>query len=1225
MADATDSEGSALFDFADQLLGDLEAGREFPLAHYLARFPGQEEHVAREYLALTGKMPTEAERRTHPRDRIGPYRLLQVLGRGGQGIVYRAEDTRLERTVALKVLSLPVASVSQGRRNRFRREAEILSRLDHPGVCTVLDADLEGDSPYIAMRFVDGETLASALGRARDAEVDEALEPITPGTDASTSASRLLAPRRALELAETLAFFERCARALHAAHEAGVVHRDVKPGNIMVTKEGLPVILDFGLARGEFEDSAVLTRADEVFGTPAYLSPEQARSGRDVDRRTDVFSLGVVLRECLTLQRPTSGDSTGSSPHATGTNPVPSLRRTHPALPEDLPVVLETATERDVDRRYPTALEFAEELRRVREYEPIHARPAGFLLRMQRWTQRNPAIATAVIGSIVALSSALGVTLVLLGRVNEEKARKETALHLYEGGWYRDQGSSLVAYSPPRALHYAIEAAEREPGLASNRVLLSALDATYLRQVLIGHTATVSQVDVDRTSSLLVSASTDGSARVWELGTGRETKQVTPGAGVLWAARFTPDGSRFAIGGNAGFCRLYSTAAGDDRTLDLGGHSADVHWIDFSPDGGRLVTAARDRTARVFDTHSGQTLAVLSGHEGNISEARFLNGGQLVATRSGEPLAGGTAVESDFTARIFDAVSGAELSILRGHTAAIVALAISPDSRQILTTSEDRTARLWRVDPSEREPRPVFVFEAPGKFHDAAFSPDGHRLALCWDAGAKVVDTSSGATLYALPDHEHRAINRIAFSPDGELLATVAYDDAVRVFLASDGQFLRYARGDSRQMQGLRWSPDGSSLVTWTRFQTIDVWYGRDRPFLQVLRGHLGPVRTARFDARGERVLTASADGTARTWSASTGELLRAFDPLALGRSRAPLVGAFFDESGSRIVTTDETGAVVVWSADNAAPLATLEGGKSQDIPAVFSHDGRRVAIAERSGCVLLAELETGCSRRLVAHAQNLTCMRFTPDGDRILTGGDDRTVCLFDATIPAGAPREDVCDAPLWRSAPFESPLFRLKSVFDVAMSGNGSWVVAACESGDLQLFDAETGLLLDSARVATTGHVAFDATDGLIMIATKYASTAAIWRVLDEPGGAKLGRTPILTGAGLQHQNSLTSLSIARHAPRALTTSLDRGARLWNLESMNCSACFVGHESAVLDGDITPDGRMAVTASSDGTARLWPCDLLETARRFEPETVRRLVGDLLVPTEPVVPGAPK
>ncbi|MBL8858346.1 MAG: protein kinase [Planctomycetes bacterium] len=1216
MSIAPDSESPILFDFADQLLGDVEAGRELPLAHYLARFPGHEEQVAREYLLLTGKAASEIEvglRRAHPRDTIGPYRLIEILGRGGQGVVYRAEDTRLERTVALKVLSLPLASVSQGRRNRFRREAEIVARLDHPGVCTVLDADLDGDIPYIAMRFVEGETLAAALDRLRDQSSTAG------GTahDSDTSASRLLKPGRALELAETLAFFERVARALHAAHEAGVIHRDVKPGNIMVSKDGLPVVLDFGLARGEFDEQATLTRVDEVFGTPAYLSPEQSVSGRDVDRRTDVYSLGVVLYECLTLTRPFHADSSTELTQAIRAAPVPSLRRANPALPHDLEVVIETAMEKDVARRYATALELAEELRRVREYEPIHARPAGVFLRARRWIQRNPVIATAVIGSVVALLSALVVMIVLLKRVNEEKVSKESALHLYEGGWYRDQAAGLVAYTPPRALRYAIAAAEREPGLASNRALLSALDALYLEQVLVGHEQMVTHVDCAPSSRMLVSTSIDGTARLWDARTGVAMGTVEPHQGELLCAAFSPDSARIVLGGQSGFCSIVSADKPDAAGLELNGHASDINNVQFDPRGTRVVTASRDHSARIFDAGDGRLLARLVGHTGNVSEARFTPDNRHVVTRSAEPTRGSPVSESDLTARVFDAESGAEVCVLRGHSSVVVGFAISPDSRRVVTVSEDRSARQWRIDTGEREPAPEFVFESGGKFHDASFSPDGSRLALCWDAGAKVVDVAAGATVYTLPDHGHRAIARIAFSPDGEQLATIAYDDALRVFRASDGALLRCCRGDSRQMYGLRWSPDGSLLITWARMKTIDVWYGGVRPFLQVLRGHDGAVRTARFDPAGELVLTASADGTARTWSAHTGVHARTFDPRAVGESRTPLISARFDPTGERILTTNEAGRIILWRTRDGTPLTVLGGLHATEIGASFSADGNRVALVDEPGCALIVDLTDGRTRRLRAHQGKLMCMRFTPDGNRILTGGEDRTLALWDATIPPAAPRDSESDTPFWRSEPFEAGLFRLRSVFAVDMSPDGRWVAAGCENKETLLFDARTGELRSSFFTATSGQVQFDSTSQHLVATAKYASGMGLWRIEESPGGVRLARINFPYGAGLQHQNSLSALALSASRGLILTTSLDRSARLWDTERTECRVCYVGHEDAVLDGDITPSGDIVVTASADGTARLWPADLLTTARRYLPEALERQWGRLPVPAD--------
>jgi WD40 repeat protein/serine/threonine protein kinase len=1201
MQDASDSSGSILFDFADQLLSDLDRGGLQPLAHYLARFPGHEEAVAREYIALTSCIPTPTpgttrviERRA---DRIGPYRLIEILGRGGQGIVYRAEDTRLERTVALKVLSLAVASVSQGRRTRFRREAAILARLQHPGICTILDADLEGDTPYIAMRFVEGETLAVALARSREAE-----EGSTPTSDGMTpsSASRLLAPRRALDLAQTLSFFERAARTLHAAHEAGVVHRDVKPGNLMVSTDGSPVLLDFGLARGgEDEESVVLTRSDEVFGTPAYISPEQLDSGRHVDRRTDVYSLGVVLYECLTLKRPFQGDSNTALAEAIRFAPIPPPRRANTTLPTDLEVVLETALEKDVARRYPTALDLAEELRRVREYEPIRARPAGPLVRLQRWSRRHPVVAMGTFGSIAALSIALTIALVLLRRVRTEEQRKETALALYEGGWFRDQASGSLPDSPPRSLHYAIAAGERDPGLASNRVLLAALSAMYGQQVLVGHEAFVMQADVDPSSRRIATASLDGTARVWDAHTGQERALFRHEGGTLLCVRFSPDGQRIVVTGSIGRAWIHDLLPGSEA-VELVGHSGGVHWAQFSPDGTRVVTASRDCTARVWDARDGRELARLAGHTGSIAEARFLDGGRLVLTRSAEPPQGSTTIVNDATARIFDARSGAELRVLRGHKGAVVAFDASSDGRFVVTASEDRSARLWALDGPG--PDPVRVFHAPGRFHAAAFSPDGSRLALSWDAGAKVVDVATGDDLYRLPEHEHRAIVHISWRPDGGELVTIARDDALRVFRASDGAHVRTCRGEVRQIGGLRWSPDGTFLTSWQRRNFVDVWYDANRPFLPVMRGHTDAVRTVVFDPAGERVLTASDDGTARTWRVPTAEPDLVLDPARNGRVRRPLLGAAFDRSGARAATTDVDGNVLVWDAADARLLASYGGGHGTQVRGAFSPDGSRLAFDDGAGAVRIVDLDSGRTRRLLGHERAVTALRFSDDSQRLATGGDDRRVCLWDTTIAHDSDADSTSTTPLWRSEEYAADLAALTSVFDVLIARNGRWVAAACQNVHLEIHDARDGRLLTRELLATPGRLATSRDGSLIMVTSKYGQATTLWRVLEDDNGTRLEQLRLPQAPGAHHRNSTTSLTIASSAPLAVTGSLDRSARLWDLGRQECLASYAGHTDAVYDADLTADGAWIATASGDGTARLWPSDLLAAARRAQP-----------------------
>ncbi len=1224
MSDATESSGSILFDFADQLLTDVDAGRLRPLAHYLERFPGHEEKVAREYLALTGTFTgadTSGTKRDRRSQRIGPYEIVGVLGRGGQGVVYRALDRRLDRSVALKVLTIPVASVSQGRRARFRREAEILARLDHPGICAVLDADLDGESPYIAMRYIEGETLAAALVRARE-ERDRGETPASP-SDSATSASRLLAPRRPLELAETLSFFERTARALHAAHEAGVVHRDVKPGNLMVSAEGAPVILDFGLAQDDAEASAQLTRSDEVFGTPAYISPEQLESGRHVDRATDVYSLGVVLYEVLTLTRPFQADSNAALAEAIRSAPLPPPRKWNPNLPADLAVVLETALERDVARRYPTALDFAEELRRVREYEPILARPAGPLLRLRRFGQRNPVMATGIVGSIVALSVALSIALVLLDRVRDEKQRKESALALFEGGWFRDEASSSLPYSPPFALDYAIAAAGRDPGLASNRVLLAALEALHERAVLIGHTKVVYDVDIDSTSRRIATASLDGTVRIWDAVSGRGEATFDMG-GAVHTVAITPDGSRIAYGGADGRAFVRSLVDASEPAVELEGHARDVYDIEFSADGARVLTASRDTTARVFDAATGRELVVCAGHTGSIAEARFARSDAWVVTRSSEPKGGSMVAESDATKRIFDARTGRELWRLGGSPTAATALAVSSDGRWLAVGCEDATAQLWDLAAAHASARadgesvptlaPLHEFSVSGRMHAVRFSPDGRSLALSWDSGAKVVDVSSGADRYVLPDHGHRAVAKIEFRPDGREIATAAYDDTLRVFDAESGALLRMCRGSARQIQGLAWSPDGSFLTTWQRQFSVSVWYGEQRPFLPVLRGHSGRVRTARFTADGRHVFTSSDDGTARAWSVPTGAPELVFDAGAAESRSEPLLGVAFDANVRRVATTDASGRVRVWDGRDARLEHVVETRSPTRLAAVLSPDGSRLACVDGSRGILVRNLAIGTEYRFDAHDGEVTTLRFSPDGARLATGGSDRTICAWD--VREDAPVGGVAPTLLWRSQPFETHIRGLKNVFDLAFSPDGRFVAAAEQGTRVEVFDESGRRVARTPVIATPGLVVFSPDQSLILVGSKYGRGTTLWSF---PARGPFGELVAVGGIGPardHHTNSLTALATARDAQFAVSGSLDGTARLWDLPTRSAIASYFGHSDAVFDADIDPSGTWIVTAAADGTARLWPRDLEAAARKARPDGFTTVVGPLPNPT---------
>lgn len=445
--------------FLHQWRLDQRAGRRRTLEEYASLFPGNLEPLAAEFLARSAESRRDAQ---DDRTILGPYRTIEEIGRGGQGVVYRAEDLRFGRPVALKVLN-GVGTMGVEVLARFRREAMVASRLDHPGICGVLDAEIDEGMPYIAMPFIEGQTLAHRIRESREAfdgNEDSTFVLLDFETEAGESSDR--EPEAATssssvnrkQIDEILEVFEAAARALHVAHEAGVVHRDLKPANLMIRPDGSPVILDFGLATATDTDLETLTQSGDLFGTPAYMSPEQvSRRSRTIDRRTDIYSLGASLFESLTLKRPFEAASREALFHDILEREAPFARTINARIPRDLSIVVSKTLEKDRERRYETAADLADELRRVRAREPIFARPAGPLTRTGRWAERNPVVATLLCSLILVLSTAtiltaresrrtasalgdreraLGEKQIALAAEQDERREKEAALLEYE-------------------------------------------------------------------------------------------------------------------------------------------------------------------------------------------------------------------------------------------------------------------------------------------------------------------------------------------------------------------------------------------------------------------------------------------------------------------------------------------------------------------------------------------------------------------------------------------------------------------------------------------------------------------------------------------------------------------------------------------------------------------------------------------------------------------------
>ncbi len=377
---STDSEqpstaaDAVVLDFLLRVTRDREAGIQRTVADYQAAYPGWESVIERELSGLAARNDVADA----AGDRIGNYRILSRLGAGGYGVVHLAEDVRLGRRVALKVMP-GFRLTGPDAIERFKREARAASRIEHPGVCTVYEADAIDGVPYIAMRFVDGAPLTELV---------------------RTSAGRLIS---AAEVLDRVRIVESVARALDAAHEAGLIHRDVKPGNVMLGRDGLPVLLDFGAAREI--DGVTMTREGGVLGTLSYMSPEQL-AGASLDRTTDVYSLGVTLYELVTGERPHRASTPEAMVAAIQQRPVRDPRALNAAVGRDLAAVIQKAVALSPKDRYPRAREFADDLLAVLDGRPTRAKAPGVLGRTLRWARRRPAVAALAALLLVGTPSA---------------------------------------------------------------------------------------------------------------------------------------------------------------------------------------------------------------------------------------------------------------------------------------------------------------------------------------------------------------------------------------------------------------------------------------------------------------------------------------------------------------------------------------------------------------------------------------------------------------------------------------------------------------------------------------------------------------------------------------------------------------------------------------------------------------------------------------------------
>jgi eukaryotic-like serine/threonine-protein kinase len=1216
---------------AEEFVERFRRGERPSLSEYAARYPEHAEEIRKLFPALVvmEQIAPESEaaglssavdslrRRNleHP-ERLGDYRILREIGRGGMGVVYEAEQVSLGRHVALKVLPQQMLP-DRKQRQRFDREARSAARLHHTNIVPVFGVGEDGGLNYYVMQYIQGQGLDTILDELRRMWEQEGLpRPIKaantgaishPGVSVEAAVWSLLTrfdpsaageepTREPTEGAELVSVGARglsddsaarvvlstssigalgrsgdsrksglqaywrsvahiavqVADALAYAHEAGVLHRDIKPANLLLDTRGNVWVTDFGLAKSE--DQQNLTNPGDVVGTLRYMAPERLEGHSDA--RGDLYALGATLYELLTLKPPFEDTRRERLiERVLHQDPIPPRKR-DARIPRDLEVICLKCLSKEPAHRYGGAAELAEELRRFLAGKPIRARRVSAIERGWRWCRRNKAVAS--LSASVALALALGfVGVIWMWRKAESNF------------WEADRQRVLVAQTRNASLRQSaallldrgIARAEEGDAAGGLHWMLEAIEVAPAEAVALQRAIRINLAAWSEQVNAL--------------------RQIIRRPHPVHACAFTPDGERIAV--SFGERLEYF----DARTLLPAGESIrfqdPARQIALSPDGKMLVTGHARGGVRRWDVKTGMPIGEALPSRGAPFRLSVSPDGKAVLIGS-----------RDGTARIWDARTGEPLGAPFESRQAVLSVAFAPDGRSVLigTGSDGRigSASLWDIATRARLAGPFI--HADGVTAVAVNPAGATALTGSWDGTAQVWERETNRPAGPLLRHRF-GIEHAFFSPDGATVLTICKRDmSAYLWEAATGRRIGTSLWHSDVMDCVAISPDGRMAVSAGADMTARVWEigrGRSRP-LDRVEGRKGTVdidpkdgswfppyfmyQTIVYSPDRKTVLTSDGGRIARLWETSTGQPRGS--PLRHGRNVRTVA---FSPDGTRVATASHdlsTGltdsrlsSIQIWDAATGRLLGPPIWRYGWVSALAFSPDGRVLAAGDYGHAVGFWDATTGrpVGAPLVQRGIVFS-LAFSPDGKTLAVGTVD-----------------PVAEARLWDLAtgrPIGEGMPHGNWVVAVAFSPDGHALLTRSHDNTARLWDARTALpLSEPMQHQGCPTVAFSP-DG-----QRLASAGNLENDVKIRDGTT-GRP--LPGAILGHSSEVTALAFSPDARQLVVGCKDGSARLWDVTTSKPLGPPMVQRSPIAAVSFTADGRSFLSTARDGTTRSWP-----------------------------------